>query len=571
MHFLAPYIFAFLHAWLQPQAEARPYPQNYFKPPLNIPLLLAGNFGEPRAGHFHAGLDLQTKQMEGLPVYAAADGYVSRINVSSVGYGNALYITHPNGYVTVYGHLKEFTPALMQRLRVEQYAKKSFAVNIELKPDEFAVKQGDQIAWSGSTGSSGGPHLHFEIRDETENPINPLLFGIKIIDETRPLVSGLKFYPMDSLKYASDGYRCALAGKTGKFEVPGGTLKLNTTLVGIAFNTYDLMDRSENRLGIYTLNLYKDGQLVYACKMDRISFKDSRYVLSQIDYPVFINEDELIYQKCFVEPGNRCPVYNSLVNRGIIDLSDGVVHAIKIEAADFSGNVSTVQFNLQFDSKSNAMKAGRMPFVKRFDYNQPNEFFSTGLRLSIPANCLFDTVFFNYSEALSTSLDVYSKEHLLSNVNTTFFDWFSISIKVEKLTERLKDKAVVVFKDNKGNEFSRGGTYSEGFVTTKAREFGLCYIKVDTVPPVITPVNIYPGKNMHKSNTILFKISDDLSGIRNFNTYLDGEWVETDYDAKSSTLIYYLNGSLKAGEHRFKVTAEDERHNTSEYVVKFNM
>jgi hypothetical protein len=571
MSFLSPFIFVMLHALLQSGTDSSVYPQKYFNPPLDIPLLLAGNFGEPRAGHFHAGLDIQTKQVEGLPVYAAADGYVSRINVSSVGYGNALYVTHPNGYVTVYGHLKEFTPALMKRLRSGQYAKKSFAVDIELKPGEFQVKQGEQIAYSGSTGSSGGPHLHFEIRDAQENPINPLLFGFKIVDATRPLVSDVKFYPMDYLKYNCDGYRCKLSGKNGQFEVPGGTIKLNSTSVGVALNTYDLMDKSENRLGVYSLKMYKDGQLVYEYKMDKISFKDSRYVLSQIDYPVFINEDEQMFHRCYVEPGNKCPVYSNLVNRGIIDLSDGVVHDIKIEAGDFFGNISTVKFKVQYDSKSSLLKENKTSYVKRFDYNQPNEFWDRDIRLSLPADCLFDRLYFNYSGALSTNAEVYSKEHLLSDVNTCFFDWFGISIKADKLTERLKDKAVIVFKDARGNEFSRGGTFEDGFVKTKAREFGLCYIKVDTIPPVIAPVNIYAGKNMRKSKTILFKISDDLSGIRSFNTYLDGEWVVTDYDAKSSTLIYYLDNTMKPGEHRFKVVAEDERRNASEYVVKFMM
>ena len=536
-----------------------------------MPLLLAGNYAEPRTGHFHAGLDLQTRQQEGLPVHAAANGYVSRINVSSVGYGNALYITHPNGFVSVYGHLKEFTPELMKRLRKDQYAKKQFAVDVELRQDEFPVKQGDVIAYSGSTGSSGGPHLHFEIRDAAENPINPMLFEFKIQDATAPLVNGLKFYPMDTLKYKCDGYRCGLSGKNGHFEAKGGVIKLNAPSVGVSVNTYDLMDKVENKLGIYTLKLFDNDRLIYAYEADRMSFREGRYVLSHIDYPVFLNEDEQAYHKCFVEPGNKCPVYSNLVNRGIIDLSDSTLHVIKIEVADFEGNTSTIRADIQWSAKSNLLKATEMPFVKRFDYGRSNEFSNDEVKLSLPASCLFDTTYFNYSASLSTNGDVFSKEHLLGHATTCFFDWYTISVKTERLNDRFKDKALIVFKDEKGNEFSRGGTFKDGFVTTKAREFGLCYVKIDTIPPKIVPVNISQGKNMRKNKNILFKITDNLSGIGYFNTFLDGEWVETDYDAKSSTLIYKLNDDIKPGEHQFKVVVVDERRNSASYKVKFIM
>ncbi len=571
MRILIVYILALLHGVLYAQGDTLKYPQNYFNAPLDIPIALAGNYGEPRSGHFHAGLDIQTNQKEGLPVYAAADGYVSRMYVSSVGYGNALFITHPNGYVTVYGHLKEFSPALMKRLRKGQYAKKSFSVDLQIAKGEFPVKQGDKMAFSGSTGSSGGPHLHFEIRDAAENPLNPMLFGFKIADATPPVVSYLKFYPMDSLKYRCDGYRCKLTGKAGRFEVPGGIVKLNSPSVGVSVNTYDLMDKVENRLGIYSLKLYDNDKLIYECNFDRMSFKEGRYVLSQLDYPVFLMEDEQMFHKCFVEPGNKCPVYSNLVNSGIIDLSNGAAHSIKLEVADFSGNVSSINCNVQYDAKSNLFKAKEMPYVKRFDYGKANEFSNNDIKISIPADCLFDTVYFNYSAALSTSADVFSKEHLLSNPLTGFFDWYKMSIRAEKLNPNYKDKAIIVFRDEKGNEFSRGGNYQDGFVSTRAREFGLCYIKIDTIPPHIAPVNITAGKNMSKYKTIQFKITDNLSGIGAFNTYLDDNWVVTDYDAKSSTLIYHIDKDLQPGEHHFKVVVADERSNTSEYNMLFKM
>ena len=569
MSFFAPVIFLLLHAFAQPGGDTISFPQNYFRPPLDIPLLLAGNFGEPRSGHFHTGLDFQTRQEVGLPVYAAADGYISRINVSAVGYGNALFITHPNGFVTVYGHLKEFTPAIMKKLRAGQYAKKSFAVDLFFKPDELPVKQGEKIALSGNSGSSGGPHLHFEIRDAEERPINPLLFGFKILDATAPAVGYLKFYPQDKLKYKCDGYRAKLLGKGNDYTVAGGTIKLNSPLIGVSVSTFDLMDKSENRLGIYNLKLYDGGRLIYEYKIDRVSFAQVRYALSQIDYPIFLTEDEQMYHKCFVEPCNKAPFYCNLVNRGIIDLSDSAEHSIKIEASDFFGNASVIQFKVKYDSRSTLLKEKDAPFIKRFDCGKFNEFSNNDIKLSLPAECLFDTLYFNYSNALSTSADVYSKEHLLSNPFVGFFSWYTIAIRAEKLNAHYQDKAIVVFRDENGTEFSRGGSFTDGFVTTKAREFGLCYVKIDTVPPRIVAVNISQGKNMTKSKTIQFKITDNLSGISSYNAYLDNSWVVADYDAKTSTLTYTFERDVEPGEHHFKVVVDDERHNSSTYLVKF--
>ncbi len=260
----------------EPSADSTRYPQNYFIPPLNLPLALAGNFGEPRKGHFHTGLDFRTNSEEGHVVMAAADGYISRINVSSSGYGNALFITHPNGYTTVYGHLREFVPDLMARLRKEQYAKKEFAVDIFLKPEEFKVKQGDTIAYSGSTGASGGPHLHFEIRDSYERPINPLLFGFNIVDDKHTIVKALKIYALDTLKYSSEGIIVKLSRKDSLYNVPGGVVKVNAKRVGVAANVYDLINQTDNYIGVYNIKLFDEGHLIYEYKMNRLAFTETR-------------------------------------------------------------------------------------------------------------------------------------------------------------------------------------------------------------------------------------------------------------------------------------------------------
>jgi hypothetical protein len=551
--------------------DASVYPQNYFKSPLDIPLTLAGNFGEPRKLHFHTGLDFKTNSEEGHKVFAAADGYISRINVSAVGYGNALYITHANGYVTVYGHLKEFIPAITARLRKEQYAKELFAVDFNLQPGEIPVKQGDLIALSGNTGGSGGPHLHFEIRDASERAINPLLFGIPIKDNMRPQINYLKFYPMDDLKYRSDGYRVKVAMKDGEGDVPGGIVKLNCATLGISVNTFDLINESESHIGVYSISLFNDELPVFTYQSDQMTFRENRYVISQLDYPIFINEMHKEFHKCFTEPGNKAPFYSNVINRGVLDIADNKIHNIKIEVRDYAGNLSTVKFKLVHDGSAANIKAKELTYLQRFDYDKENEFSNFDISLKIPKGALLDTVYFNYSSSLATDATIYSKVHQLDKFSTQVFDWYTLSIKPEKLTPYLCNKAVIVFKDENGSEISRGGKYNDGFITTRTREFGTYYIRLDTVPPHIVPVNISTVKSMKRQGKIVFKITDNLSGIDGFKTYMDDHWVVTDYDAKSSSITHTIDKNTKPGVHTFKVSVTDERKNESSYIVRFTI
>jgi len=546
--------------------------EKYFGPVLDIsPPTIVGNFGEPRRLHFHTGLDFRTNQEEGHKVFAAADGYISRINVNGAGYGNALYITHPNGYVTVYGHLQRFNEEIMQRLRKEQYSKENFAVDFYLQPNEIPVNKGDMIALSGNTGGSGGPHLHFEIRDSLERIYNPMMFGYKLKDDMKPVVSLLKFYPLDDLKYKSDGYRTKVLLKSGIYEVSGSVLKLNSSQVGVSINAWDVINLSDAHIGIYNITVFDGDRMIYEYQMDRIAFSDKRNVLSHTDYPIFANESHRTFHKCFVEPGNHCPVYCNLANSGVIDLSDGKAHDIHMEVSDFSGNVSLVKFKLEQDKSSTLFKAGDLKYTTRFDYDHENEFSNSDIKIKIPEGCLFDNVFFNYSSALSTDPTVFSKVHAVDNSNTQIFDWFSLSIKTENLNSALTDKAIVIYKDGTGATTSRGGKFENGFVTCKAREFGTYYVRIDTTAPQIKPLNVIAGKNMRTYKKLLFKITDNLSGITDFDTYLDDKWVVTDYDAKSATLFHVLSDSISTGEHTFKVVVVDERSNRADYSIKFVM
>lgn len=544
-------------------------PQNYFQSPLDLPLSIVGNFGEPRRAHFHTGLDFRTNQEEGHVVFAAAEGYISRINVSGAGYGNALYITHPNGFVTVYGHLLKFDKRIEKRLRAEQYAKESFAVDFNLTPYEIPVKKGDTIALSGNSGGSGGPHLHFEIRDSLERVYNPMLFDYKLKDNIRPTVAYLKIYPMDELKNKCNGYRLKLNGSNGQYEVAEGLIKVNASQVSLSVNTYDGINLSTSHIGIYNITAFDGNQMIYECQMDRISFNEKRCVQSHIDYPIFMNEGRKCFHKVFCDPGNRCPIYSNLYNRGIINLSDEKVHRIHIEVSDFRGNVSTIKLQLQYDKKSQLLKEVPFHYTTKFDYDHDNEFSNSDISVKIPKGCLFDDVYFNYSTTPATDAAIFSKLHKLDEPTTQALDWFTVSLKAENLPAELEQKALVVYKGSDGVASSRGGTFANGFITAQTREFGTYYIRADTTAPKIAAQNVIPGRNMRTYKKLLFKITDNLSGVADFDTYLDGHWIVTEYDAKTATLFHILSQDIEPGEHTFTVEVTDNRNNKAQYSVKF--
>jgi hypothetical protein len=572
MNLLALYVFAMLNSFAvsDPAAvDTTTYPQGYFKSPLDLPLTIVGNFGEPRKLHFHTGLDFRTNSEEGHKVFAAADGYVSRIKVSSGGYGNALYITHPNGYTTVYGHLQRYSEKIMERLRKEQYAKESFAVDISLPPGEITVKQGEQIALSGNTGGSGGPHLHFEVRDGSERPYNPLLFGIKLDDNVKPTISGVKLYAMDdALKYTTEGSREKVSLKNGLYAIANGAIKVNSKKVGFSINTFDKLDANNSIVGVYNITVFDNDKMIYEYEMDRIAFTETRNVLSQIDYPIFIHEGHKAFHKCFVEPGNRTPVYSNLNDRGVVDLSDGLPHNLHAEVSDYAGNVSQLMFTMQYDSSSTMFKPTVLKYAAHFKYDRDNVFDSAGFAVKVPGGSLYDDAYLNYT--INPPADgVYSKIYQLGNSDIEVADWFDVSVTTEGLPAALTDKAGVMYKDNSGSTAFKGGKFSNGYISTRTRDFGQYYIVIDTTPPVVKPLNFTPGKNVRSIKKLVFRITDNKSGIDDFDTYIDGKWVVADYDGKTSSITHTIANNLAAGTHIFKVVVTDERKNKTEYSVKF--
>ncbi len=540
------------------------YPKNYFRSPLDIPLKLSGTFGELRTNHFHSGIDIKTNGEEGAVVYAIADGYISRIKVSPSGFGNALYITHPNGFVSVYGHLKNFMDVVTEYVREEQYNTETFGLNLFPEPDKFPVTKGDTIALSGNSGGSLGPHLHFEIRDDrSEDPINPLLFGFEVKDYIRPKIKSFKIYPYNWNSYINGANEAAV------FEIGGWGMqhRINSHdtiyLSGdfyFGISTVDLLNDAPNNNGVYQIEVFLDSTKVYSHKMELFSFGESRYINSLIDYGQYM-ENGVKYQKSYVEPNNILSVYDGVINRGIISFKDTLTHKLIYSVKDAYGNESRLNFIVQSAIPDSSMFKEQVNEGIFFDYAKANMFFTEDMQLDATEGSFYDSFYFTYDTLPGTD-EFYSLLHRVHHKSVAIHKYIELKIQPVNLPDSLQSKALIVelYKDE---IFPVGGEYNDGFVAGVIRDFGDFAIAVDTIPPKIKTVNISKGKVKTAGEGFKFKIEDDLSGIRSYRGTINGDWVLMEYDAKNDLLIYYPDDRMSKGENILVLEVVDRKDNAT--------
>ena len=543
------------------------YPQNYFRLPLDIVPVISGSFGELRGNHFHSGLDYKTNQREGYPVYAVADGYISRLRVSATGFGNAVYITHPNGYTSVYGHLKKYNDRITQTVKTYQYRIESFEVDFPLLSVEIPVKKGDLIAWSGNSGGSGAPHLHFELRDtQTEETINPQLFGLTIPDRVKPTINGLYLYRLNDepfSEYTPKQY-FQVAGANGVYKLNQSPIINVSGQFGFGIITNDKNSASANSLGIYSIELELNGKTIYNSVWEKFTFENSRAINSHLDFPALLKTGRRI-QKSFVDPGNPLKLYKTLVNNGLLTITNNEIHNVQYLIKDVAGNTSRLNFRVKYNADA-VIKAKHIDATTRFPFDQDNRFDSGAIKVFIPQGALYTDLCFNYN-SLPKSTGAFSKIHKIHNNLTPLQKFYTLWIRPDStLTEELKSKAIIV--DSK--RISQGGIYEDGFVKASARNFGSFYVAVDTVPPQIIPINISNGKNMVAIPKLIFKISDNLSGIRSYRGTINGRWVLMEFDGKSATLWHTFDEQTLPGVHNLQLFVTDMKNNSNIYTANFN-
>lgn len=532
--------------------------------PFDFPILLSANFGELRANHFHSGLDFKTQGVEGKALHAVKDGFISRISVSPWGYGNALYIDHPDSTTTVYGHMQRFTKSIAQYVKEKQYELESFNIDVRLDTALFAFKEGEIIGYAGNSGSSGGPHLHFEIRDtQTEEVIDPLpYYKDRIKDTKAPAIHGIKIHPIEGLGIVN-GSEQSIRLKTTTTK--GGELTSNDKIeawgkIGFSIQTLDRMDNTSNIYGTKTISMSVNGIELFYSDMNRFSFDETRYINSLIDYDEWRNTRKH-YVKTFVEPGNRLSFINH-INRGYLTIEEEGDYEVLFLVSDLYGNTNSFSFWIEGIEQS-LLSPDSTLFTQTFHRLADNTYGAKGIRLHIPRQALYADINFKYSsnEDLSSNQTHHKLHHQFIPLHTP------ASMALRIVNDSLPNKKQYgVISLNKGRRSWVGGQYKEGWMHTTIRELGYTYtIGCDSTPPKITPIN-----TKQWGHTISFHISDNLSGISSYRGEINGAYALFEMDGKNGKISYQIDKSrLDVGQQELVLHVIDACGNTAEYVYLF--
>lgn len=541
-----------------------------FISPVDFKLALSGTFGELRTDHFHSGIDIKTWGVRGKPLHAISDGYVSRIAVSGEGLGKAIYVKHPNGYTSVYAHCRNFRKDIDNYVRAEQYQRESFEVNLFPTPDKFPVQHGDIIAYSGNSGRSFGPHLHFEIRrTEGQKPLNPLAFGMPVKDFVRPTFQRIMIYPYGNFSFVNrvnEPCEYATTGWGPDCGIENGDTVEISGQAYFGVEAYDVLNESKNRNGIYAMEVYIDSVLKYSHAMDEFSFSESRYINSLIDYAYFAENGRRL-QKTRIDPNNKLSVYQVRENDGVFDFIDNRLHRVLIVIRDFHGNESLLRFYVQSipPALENVLKNGNhMSPDLVFDWERPNEFRSEDVKLYIPEGALYDTVHFVFSTSPAME-DCCTEIFHVHRKSTPLHRDCRLSVRAENIPPKHKSQALIVMLDDVEYQAAGGEWEDDIWMSAEVRSFGDYTVVLDTMPPEVRPQNIYPGKNISTQQAISIKAMDDIAGIESYRATMNGQWILMESDPKNDLLIYKIDDRTLPGVNKFRLTVTDERENETFY------
>ncbi|MFN3909012.1 MAG: M23 family metallopeptidase [Flavobacterium sp.] len=534
---------------------------DYHKP-LDIPLSLSGCFGELRTNHFHSGLDFRTQQKTGLSVYAIDEGYVSRIKVSVYGYGKVLYIDHPNGYTSVYAHLDKFADKIEEYVKGLQYLNQTF--EIELFPDPYQIKvnKGELVALSGNTGSSGGPHVHFEIRDtKTEEIINPMLFGfdLQVQDQKKPTIVALRAYPLEE-QAALNGLQqpsMVTFAQNAAGMITTKTIRAKGK-IGLGIQCFDQSNLSYGKNGVYQIKASCNGKTLLEMQFDRFAFDQSRYLNYYLDYEHF-TETNNKFQKLFLTNDVLIPMVKKHNNLGWLEIAPNKTYQVKIEVSDFHQNTSVVLVPIVFDATEMPPKKDETKgFVVK---KSRDEIFDIGpFEVMIPAKTLYE----------DTKLDLQYQNGKLKLHHKKVPVHGSITLTFDPEKAGWTPQSYLAYMDNSKPLHEKAELKKNGTRVAYVRRLGNYQILEDKIAPNIQPANFKEGEWLSNKSQLQVKISDQGSGIKTFNAYLNGKWILMEYEYKDNLLFHaFVDGKVQEGKNDLKVVVEDYVGNSTIFETHF--
>ncbi|MFK8282516.1 M23 family metallopeptidase [Capnocytophaga cynodegmi] len=538
------------------------FAQTDFASPLDIPLLLSGNFGELRPNHFHAGVDFKTQGREGLNIYAIKEGYVSRIKVGAYGYGKALYITHPNGYTSVYAHLQKFAPAIEAYIKKRQYNRKSFEIDAYPKENELVIKKGQVVGLGGNTGSSAGPHLHFEIRDANFNALNPLLYGYEIKDNIPPDVYQVMVYPLGKEAQINQSQLPQVVKLTKQAD--GSYLAdkiLASGAIGFGLQSIDKQNDTHHQNGVYKVSLAVNGETHFQYVFDKLSFNEARYINTFIDYQTYVEKKSRV-QLLYRTKGNRIStIYTENKNEGQLDVQQNTEYLVTIVAEDIKGNISKI--NIPLEGKNLDIKEPRPVVSGEVVIAGRDQYFTfDGGNVYFPERTFYED-FLIQIESKNDTLT-------LHNPATAVHKFFNLSFNNKKFSEKEAQKVFIARLNEKNKSSAERTIYKNGLFTTRTRNLGRFTLMKDTIAPTLRPLNFKNNATVTAS-TLKVEIKDDLSGVESYSATLNGQWILFEYEPKTQTLTFDFSDidTKKTDTYRLEMIAKDGVGNVQKLDISF--
>ena len=537
------------------------YPQHYFEWPVSTKVGIVANFGELRPNHYHMGLDCRTDGKVNVPIVAAADGYIAKIHIDATGFGRCIYINHPNGLTTVYAHLNNLAPTIEAYLREQQYKQKQWKIDVLPPASMLKVKKGEFIAYSGNTGGSQGPHLHFEIRDtKNDKVLNPLQFGFQIPDNIAPLVLRLSVYDRRKSTYEQMPKIYTLKKINGIYTPTNGTIKVNTDKVSFAITAYDSYTGSTNQNGIYGAALYNDDKFISGFEMDSISYDETRYLNAHIDYKTREQGGPFL-QHLSPLPGYTEGIYKIAQGEdGVIKLPNNQLHHMRIEVVDANYNQSRIAFELVKENQptATAFEQNNSSFFKPL---QVNIFEDELISFFLPEHAIYDAFHLKISESAP------NRTFTIQNTWVPVQQYFPIRIKGDF---NIMDSGKIIMKQVANHkEKYKKAYYEKGWYRADWRDFGTYQLIKDNTPPTVATIGSFKdGCRLNGTGRIMFTASDNTKTIQSFTGLLDGQWILFSND-KEGAFIYEVDKYCPLGEHSLKIIVVDLAGNTTEKNFHF--